>query len=265
MHSLASKFCDLDFNLDMLMESMAGVELRRNSVILQQPKMGLFNLGATCYINSTVQQLFMIEPFRLCILGSDVAPDPKSYFYHFQAMFYEMAYGNRSFYIPTQFCLHFTGPDNQPIDVKEQHDADEFLNTLLDRLEQTLGEGGRTTIKQNLCGQLANMITCQSCFTTKSKTEDFYVLSLEIKNQKNLSECFEKLTEPEIITDYYCEICAAKVESIEKTIKLETLPNYLFLHFQRLVFDLESLSKIKLGHPIDFPLDFDLTDYLVPD
>lgn len=76
------------------------------------------------------------------------------------------------------------------------------------------------------------------------------MLTLEIKNHKNLSECFEKLTEPEIITDYFCDQCDKKVESIEKKIRVQELPSYLFIHFQRLVFDLESLSKVKLEHPV---------------
>ena len=32
--------------------------------------MGMFNLGATCYINSVIQQLQMVEPFRMGIIGT---------------------------------------------------------------------------------------------------------------------------------------------------------------------------------------------------
>ena len=120
-------------------------------------------------------------------------------------------------------------------------------------------------IRDNFCGQLVNMITCQSCFTVLSRIEDFFVLSLEIKNHKTLTECFEKLTEPEIITDYFCDQCDKKVDSIEKKIRVQGLPPFLFIHFQRLVFDLESLSKIKLEHQVDYPLNIDLSEYFSED
>lgn len=82
------------------------------------------------------------------------------------------------------------------------------------------------------------MITCQTCFNQKMRVEDYYVLTLEIKNNKSLQECFQKLAEPEVITDYYCENCDKKVETIEKQVKIKKLPRFLFLHLQRLVFDL---------------------------
>ena len=55
---------------------------------------------------------------------------------------YQLAFGSREFFIPDQFCLTYTNYANQPIDVREQHDADEFLNGLFDRLEKTLSDGG---------------------------------------------------------------------------------------------------------------------------
>jgi ubiquitin carboxyl-terminal hydrolase 34 len=99
---------------------------------------------------------------------------------------------------------------------------------------------------------MANVITCQNCFTNKVNVEDFYVLSLEIKNLTSLSQCVEKMVEPEVICDYYCNTCDKKVEEIHKYRKFETLPNILFIHLQRLVFDLETFSKIKLDNPINF-------------
>ena len=45
-------------------------------------------------------------------------------------MMYQLAFGSREFFIPEKFCLTYTNP----INVKEQHDADEFLNSLFDNL-----------------------------------------------------------------------------------------------------------------------------------
>ena len=73
VYMISNKVCSSKFNLGF----MEGVILNRNSAMrVQQPKMGLFNLGATCYINSTLQQLFMIPPFRRAILGLNLGLGP---------------------------------------------------------------------------------------------------------------------------------------------------------------------------------------------
>ena len=77
VYMISNKVCSSKFNLGLLQGVMEGVTLNRNSAMrVQQPKMGLFNLGATCYINSTLQQLFMIPPFRRAILGLNLGLGP---------------------------------------------------------------------------------------------------------------------------------------------------------------------------------------------
>lgn len=41
--------------------------------------------------------------------------------------------------------------------------------------------------------------------------------------------------------------------------RIKKLPKFLFIHLQRLVFDLESLSKIKLDHLVEYPENLDLS------
>lgn len=45
------------------------VSLQRNSQSRNDRHMGLFNLGCICYINSIMQQLHMIAPFRQGLLN----------------------------------------------------------------------------------------------------------------------------------------------------------------------------------------------------
>ncbi len=51
------------------------------------------------------------------------------------------------------------------------------------------------------------------------------------------------------------------MELITKQLRIKKLPKFLFLHLQRLIFDLESLSKIKLEHLVDYPEYLDLSDF----
>ncbi len=59
--------------------------------------------------------------------------------------------------------------------------------------------------------------------------ENFYNLSLEVKNQKTLNESLTKFITGEIISDFKCENCEKKVD-VEKKIFLKELPNVLIVH-----------------------------------
>lgn len=71
--------------MDVLAFLMKGLKISHNSHIRTEKKMGLLNLGCTCYINATLQQLFMINNFKKCILeASSEGLEAGSYFYAFQ-------------------------------------------------------------------------------------------------------------------------------------------------------------------------------------
>lgn len=70
LYRISNKLCSIDFNLNLLRTIMDGVNINKNSQIRKHARMGLFNLGCICYINSTIQQLFMIKPFRNAIIST---------------------------------------------------------------------------------------------------------------------------------------------------------------------------------------------------
>lgn len=88
LYRISNKLCSVDFNLKLLSKLMEGVTIHRNSKLRDQSHMGLFNLGCICYINSTIQQLFMIEPFRNAIIATYLPDADQTYFYHFQHLMY---------------------------------------------------------------------------------------------------------------------------------------------------------------------------------
>jgi ubiquitin carboxyl-terminal hydrolase 34 len=100
---------------------------------------GLKNMGATCYMNSLIQQLFMIPEFRYGILS---APDrsqdkEESLLYQLQAIFVYLQESEKKFYDPKPFCKSYK-PDGQPVNPSVQMDVDEFFNMLFDKLENLL-------------------------------------------------------------------------------------------------------------------------------
>ena len=54
---------------------MDNLTLSRNSGSKGNNKMGMLNLGCVCYINSVIQQLEQIDPFRNGIIATKVTDD----------------------------------------------------------------------------------------------------------------------------------------------------------------------------------------------
>jgi hypothetical protein len=67
---MSASMCDIGSNLTVVTKIMDNLHPSRNSHIRGRNKMGIYNLGCICYINSVVQQLQMIDPFRRGIIST---------------------------------------------------------------------------------------------------------------------------------------------------------------------------------------------------
>lgn len=104
---------------------------------------GLKNLGCTCYMNSLIQQLFMIPYFREEILNIE----DKTLFqndlndnilYQFQLILAGLKFSHKQYVDPRKLCFSLKDHEGNPINVLEQMDAHEFFNEFFDRLETIL-------------------------------------------------------------------------------------------------------------------------------
>ena len=101
---------------------------------------------------------------------------------------------------------------------------------------------------------------CQNCGNTRQNKEDFYNLSLEVKNQHNVLDGLKKLVTGEIISDYKCEACNQKTD-LEKKMTIDKLPNTLIIHLQRITFDFEVMKNVKYNDRLEFPNVLDLKEF----
>ena len=129
---------------------------------------GLKNLGCTCYMNSLIQQFYMIPEFRETILATDDYNQnielEDNLLYQLQLIFAALKLSQRQYFDPRGFCYAFKDYEGKPINVLEQMDVDEFFNNLLDKIENLLKSSkNEPIIKRVFGGVLSNELICKGC------------------------------------------------------------------------------------------------------
>ncbi len=91
---------------------------------------GLKNAGATCYMNSVLQQLFCVPGVSRQLLLCSEEEEEESVFYQLQNVFGHLLESKLKYYEPERFwhCFRLFG---QPVNVREQQDAFEFFMQVL--------------------------------------------------------------------------------------------------------------------------------------
>lgn len=101
---------------------------------------------------------------------------------------------------------------------------------------------------------------CKECGTVKNRIEDFYNLSLPVKDLKSMHDSLKKMIEGEVINDYECDKCKKKVD-ISQRLLISHTPNVLIVHLQRILFNFETFRNDKINSFFEFPMQLDLRPY----
>ncbi|KAK7089931.1 ubiquitin carboxyl-terminal hydrolase 9X-like isoform X2 [Littorina saxatilis] len=266
---------------------------------------GLKNAGATCYMNSVLQQLFMIEPLRRGILGVDGAADnieeellsddkPESetnidlgdeerkdeekgsreeerkdynlgVLRQVQVIFGHLAASKLQYFVPKGFWKHFK-LWGEPVNLREQHDALEFFNSLVDSLDESLKSLSQLPLlEQHLGGSFADQKICKDCPHRYQREEAFTTLNVDIRNHQNLFESLEQYVKGDLLEGanaYRCEKCDKKVDTVKRLV-IRKLPKILAIQLKRFDYDWERECAIKFNDYFEFPREFDMEPYTV--
>ncbi|KAF5307812.1 hypothetical protein FQR65_LT06684 [Abscondita terminalis] len=258
---------------------------------------GLKNAGATCYMNSVLQQLYMVESIREGLLGCEgAATDPNEDFTgeerleldsdccddrnsiddnrkdynvgilkQVQAIFGHLACSRLQYYVPRGLWRHFK-LQGEPVNLREQQDAVEFFMSLVESLDEALKTLGHEQIMSKILGgSYSDQKICKGCPHRYSKEEPFSVISVDIRNHSTLQESMEQYVKGELLEGadaYYCEKCAKKVVTV-KRLCVKKLPPILGIQLKRFEYDFERVCAIKFNDYFEFPRDLDMEPYTV--
>ncbi|KAF7266627.1 hypothetical protein GWI33_020126 [Rhynchophorus ferrugineus] len=223
---------------------------------------GLKNQGATCYMNSLLQTLYFTNQLRKAVYKMPTESDDstKSVALALQRVFHELQFSDKP--VGTKKLTKSFGWET--LDSFMQHDVQEFLRVLLDKLESKMkGTCVEGTVPKLFEGKMLSYIRCKNVNYSSTRSETFYDIQLNIKGKKNIFESFKDYIAKETLDgDNKYDAGEHGLQDAEKGVIFSSFPPVLHLHLMRFQYDPVTDSSVKFNDRFEFYDKIQLDEYL---
>eukprot|EP00055_Hartaetosiga_balthica_P010709 m.46576 g.46576 ORF g.46576 m.46576 type:complete len:2422 (-) comp7278_c0_seq1:386-7651(-) len=177
---------------------------------------------------------------------------------HVVNMFGHMKYSDRKYFAPRGIWKTYKHWGT-PVNVREQQDACEFFNCLIDQMDEGLHKCQKTKLFSQMFGGMFTdqKIVKEGCSHRYEREEPFMNMSLNVTHCDNLLDSLENYVQGEELEGYRCEKCDEK-RTITKRTCIKSAPRVLVFQLKRFDFDWERGVPVKFNNHFEFGDDLDI-------